>query len=285
MLSDARFTLSAFGDEIADDLAEQLRVLRELKIGYLELRGAWGKNVLHLNDDEIAQARTLCADHGISVSAIGSPIGKSPLVDPTENEVSNLQHIVEIARSLGTQMIRVFSFYPPDITTNAHYDQHLDESIEKLARLTEVAASEGVTLVLENESGIVGDTISRCHAILSAIESPHLRFAWDPANFIVVGERDVTTRGWPLLSPYVAHVHIKDYAAGEGKVKAAGEGDGQVAELLARLREANYRGFLALEPHLVTAGHSSGFSGAEGMAFAADRLRQLMAATGCTEAG
>ena len=34
----ARFTLSAFGDEIADDVDEQLRVLDELDIGFLELR-------------------------------------------------------------------------------------------------------------------------------------------------------------------------------------------------------------------------------------------------------
>jgi sugar phosphate isomerase/epimerase len=283
MSSDASFTLSAFGDEINDDLSEQLRVLRELKINYLELRGVWGKNVLHLSDDEVEQVRSLCTEQGMAISAIGSPIGKSPLVDPIENELDNLRRIITIARALGTQMIRVFSFYPPDITTNAHYDQHLPQVIEKLSLLSELAAAEGVDLVLENESGIVGDTIARCHTILSTIDSPHLRFAWDPANFIVVGEKDVTTRGWPLFSPYVRHVHIKDYAADEGKVKAAGEGDGQVAELLVHLREANYRGFLALEPHLVTAGHSSGFSGPEGMAYAADKLRQLMAATGCIE--
>jgi sugar phosphate isomerase/epimerase len=283
MSSEASFTLSAFGDEINDDLTEQLHVLRELKIGYLELRGVWGKNVLHLSDDEVEQVRSLCAEQGIAISAIGSPIGKSPLVDPIENELDNLRRIITIARALGTQMIRVFSFYPPDITTNAHYDQHLPQVIEKLSLLTELAAAEGVDLLLENESGIVGDTITRCHTILSTIDSPHLRFAWDPANFIVVGEKDVTTRGWPLFSPYVTHVHIKDYAADEGKVKAAGEGDGQVAELLVHLREADYGGFLALEPHLVTAGHSSGFSGPEGMAYAADKLRRLMAATGCIE--
>ena len=47
----AEFALSAFGDEIADDLSDQLALLRKLKIGYLELRGVWGKNVLALDDD------------------------------------------------------------------------------------------------------------------------------------------------------------------------------------------------------------------------------------------
>ena len=55
-MSAATFTLSAFGDEIADDLQEQLHVLRELSVGYLELRGVWGKNVLHLDDDEVGHS-------------------------------------------------------------------------------------------------------------------------------------------------------------------------------------------------------------------------------------
>jgi sugar phosphate isomerase/epimerase len=283
MSSTASFTLSAFGDEIADDLAEQLRLLNELDVRYLELRGAWGMNVLRMSDEDVARVRDLCADHGIAVSALGSPVGKSPLLDQTENEIANLHRLIEIARALGTRTIRVFSFYPPDMSSNAHYDQHVEQAIEKLSALTEVAAVEDIQLVLENEKEIVGDTIARCHAILTGVNNHHLRFAWDPANFIQVGEERVTERGWPLLGDYVSYVHIKDSSLADGSVKAAGEGDGQVAELLIHLREAGYRGFLALEPHLVVAGHSTGFSGVSGMTYAVEKLRQLMAETGCRE--
>jgi sugar phosphate isomerase/epimerase len=283
MSSTPSFTLSAFGDEIADDLAEQLRLLNELDVRYLELRGAWGINVLRMSDEEVARVRRICTEYGIAVSALGSPVGKSPLLDPIENEVANLRRLIEIARALGTRTIRVFSFYPPEISSNAHYDQHVDQAIEKLSALAEVAAAEDIQLVLENEKDIVGDTIARCHAILKGVDSPHLRFAWDPANFVQVGEERVTERGWPLLSNYVSYVHIKDSSLADGSVKAAGEGDGQVGELLVHLREAGYRGFLALEPHLVVAGHSTGFSGVTGMTYAVEKLRQLMAETGCNE--
>ena len=49
----ARFTLSAFGDEIAEDVDEQLTVLNDLDIRYLELRSAWGTNVLELTDAQV----------------------------------------------------------------------------------------------------------------------------------------------------------------------------------------------------------------------------------------
>ena len=46
-MTTASFMIGAFCDEIADDLETQLQVLIELKIPCLELRAAWGVNVLN----------------------------------------------------------------------------------------------------------------------------------------------------------------------------------------------------------------------------------------------
>jgi sugar phosphate isomerase/epimerase len=283
MESSASFALSAFGDEIADDLREQLQVLRDLRIGYLELRGVWGKNVLHLADNEVARVGRICAEHEVAVSCIGSPVGKSPITQPIQHEMSNLSRIFEIAAALDTRRVRIFSFYPPDTHTNVHYDQYVAAAISRLASLTEMARREGFYLLLENEKEIVGDTIERCHTLVNAIDSPHLRFLWDPANFVQVGEAEPTRCGWPSLGSYVAHVHVKDALLADGSVRAAGEGDGQVGELLTKLRNDGYQGFLALEPHLAVAGRSGGFSGIEGLTRAVKALRQLMAEQGCIE--
>jgi sugar phosphate isomerase/epimerase len=283
MVSNATFTISAFGDEIADDLQDQLAVLKELRIGYLDLRGVGGKNVLHLDDDEAAVVSQTCDDHGMAVSCIGSPIGKSPIADPIEHEAANLERIFQIAETVGTRRVRIFSFYPPDVSSNAQYDQYVDEAAARLARLADIAQRDGFTLLLENEKGIVGDTIDRCHAIMAAAGNSHLRFLWDPANFVQVNESAPTKQGWASLGAYTAYVHIKDAVLADGGIRPAGEGDGQVGELLTKLIETGYQGFLALEPHLAIAGHSSGFSGAEGMARAVDALRQLMAERGCEE--
>ena len=67
-----------------------------------------------------------------------------------------------------------------------------------------------------------------------------------------VGEERITERGWPLLGSRVGYVHIKDCKL-NGSVKAAGKGDGQIPELLARLISSGYQGMLALEPHLAIA--------------------------------
>jgi sugar phosphate isomerase/epimerase len=277
-------TLSAFGDEIAVPLEDQLRVLQELKVYGLECRTAWGTNVLKLTDEQARKVRHLCDEAGITVRCIGSPIGKSPITDPIEKELANLDRILEIGDLLGTQNVRIFSFYPPDTRTNAHYDQYVPETIDRLGRLTEKAASAGYLLLHENEKDIVGDTPERCHALMSGVNSPHLRFIWDPANFVQVGVEKLTERYWDLLSPYIGYVHIKDSRLVDRSVVVAGEGDGQVPELLVRLNAAGYNGVLALEPHLKIAGHSSGFSGPEGMAYAVNALRGVMKQAGLVEA-
>ncbi|HBY94475.1 MAG TPA: hypothetical protein DEP84_11040 [Chloroflexi bacterium] len=178
---------------------------------------------------------------------------------------------------------RVFSVYPPDTSNKAHSDTYVAEASARLSRLAAMAREAGFHLLMENEKDIVGDTPGRCHAILSAVESPALRFAWDPANFVQVGIEQPTGRWWSLLAPYIAYVHVKDAVLVDGSVRAAGEGDGQIPELLRVLCDSGYRGVLALEPHLAFAGHSSGFSGEDGMAYAAKKLWEVMAEVGCAE--
>ena len=49
----------------------------------------------------------------------------------------------------------------------------------------------------------------------------------------------------------------------EGRVVPAGEGNGQIRELMAAAQASGYDGFLSLEPHLKVAGHSTGYTGPE----------------------
>ena len=279
----AIFTISAFGDEIAMDLEEQLTTLNAFGIGGLDLRGAWGKNVVRMEDDDLAKVVELCDAHGIQVACLGSPIGKSPITEPIDYEIGNLKRIFHVGETVGCRRVRMFSFYPPDTSTNAHYDDYVEESTARLAKLAEMAEREGFVLLLENEKGIVTDTLARCEAVVKGVNSPALRFLWDSANFVQVGEERVVERGWPMVGDLIGYVHIKDAVLSDGHVVPAGEGDGQLPQLLTHLKASGYQGILALEPHLRIAGHSSGFSGADGMKIAVTALRKVMAETGCVE--
>ena len=47
------WTLSGFADEIDDDFTTQCEVAAGLGIKYLEVRSAWGTNILDLSDEQL----------------------------------------------------------------------------------------------------------------------------------------------------------------------------------------------------------------------------------------
>ena len=276
--------ISAFGDEIAVDFEEQLQVLNDLAIALIDVRAAWGVNCSQFSPEHTRRIKALCDRYGIAVSCMGSPIGKSPIADPIAIESERLKHIGATAHALGTRDIRLFSFYPE----GEHDGAAMQQSIDRLGTLTDIAAANDLQLLLENERGVVGDLPERCLQIMAAIDSPNFKFIWDPANFVQCGAANHVDQWWEALHPYIGYIHIKDARLPEGgeersTVTVAGAGDGQLFELLSRLKESGYDGVLSLEPHLLEAKHSSGFSGADGMALAVGALRELMAAAGIEE--
>jgi hypothetical protein len=77
--------------------------LRDLNIGWLDLRAAWGAGVLHLDDEAVARVHHLCHRYGIKIACIGSPVGKSSIADPLEVELAHLERIFRIAGGVQHQ--------------------------------------------------------------------------------------------------------------------------------------------------------------------------------------
>ncbi len=253
------WTLTGFADEIDPDLDRQIETLQSEEIRHLELRGVWGTNVIRLDDQQIERIRQTLTERGIAVSAIASPIGKIGISDEFAPHLAGFRRALEVARRLDAPFVRIFSFFIPEGDDPA---THRDAVLDRLGLLVRAAEGTGITLVHENEKEIYGDTPARCRDLLSAIDSPILRAAWDPANFVQVGGVGVRPldEGYALLRPYVAYIHVKD-AKETGEVVPAGEGDGQLRETIAALHADGFAGFFSLEPHLATAGQFSGFSG------------------------
>ena len=266
------WTLTGFGDEIDPDLDLQLTTLGLESIRHLDLRGVWGTNVLRLSHGELARLASALRAHGFKVSAIASPIGKIAIADDFAPHFADFRRALEIARRLDAPFVRVFSFFvPPNDDPAGHREAVLD----RLGRLVREAEGTGVTLLHENEKGIYGDTPVRCLDLLAAIDSPALRAAWDPANFVQCGVRP-HAEGYALLRPFIAYLHVKDVLRGSGRVVPAGAGDGELRETVAALHASGFAGFCSLEPHLVSAGPFAGFSGPELFRQAAGAFKELL---------
>lgn len=264
--------ITGFADEISHDLEVQLDVLESENIRHLELRGVWGKNVLKLTEDEIVKVKQRLAERGVGVSSIGSPLGKIQITDDFGPHYEDAKHAVRLAKLFGAQFVRVFSFYIP----RGEHDQYRDEVMERMKRMTEIAEQEDVVLLHENEGGIYGDNGERCLDILQTISSPHLRAAFDPANYVQCGVNPFT-KAYPLVKDYIEYIHIKDAIMGSGAVVPCGEGDGEVRELFGELSRRGFTGFMSLEPHLKAAGKLDGLSNPELFVVASKALKSTLA--------
>lgn len=269
--------LSAFADEISPDINKQIAVLHDQEIRAIDLRSVDGVNVLDFTDDQAAANAAALRSAGISVAAIGSPIGKVAIDSPTDEQAARFERAIALAHQFGTPFIRVFSFYPPAGRELAAAD-YREGVIARLREMTERAGSEGITLLHENDVDLYGDTVERSVDLLQTIKDPHFRAAFDPANFILSGEEPYPT-AYEALRPWIAGVHVKDALPG-GPVVPAGDGIARWKEILAGLQASGYDGYLALEPHLATAGQFSGFSGPDRFRLAVRSLRDLLAAVG-----
>jgi sugar phosphate isomerase/epimerase len=254
------WTLSGFIDEISSDFTKQCEVAAGLGLKYVEVRSAWGVNILDLDDAQLASIQTIMADHGLSVSSIGSPIGKIFIDEDFEPHLARMQHAGEVANLLDAPYIRIFSFY---IRPGSEPDSHRDQVLRRMHALADVGKDAGVILLHENEKEIYGDIPRRCLDIVESVGSDHLRLAWDPANFVQVGVRRPFSEGYSMLRPYLEYVQIKDALTADGSVVVAGAGDGQVVETVRALRDDGFDGFFSLEPHLGAVDASGAFSGPE----------------------
>ena len=167
----------------------------------------------------------------------------------SKSAYKEMVEMIPHARRLGADVMRVVGS-----SLMFRFESH-QEQIERLTGMfreaVRVAADHGVKLAIENHIDFTSDEIVQ---LLDQVDSDHLGVNFDTANFARL--LDDPVKGMRKLAPRVLATHIKDL-----KVNAQASvddwfffsstpvGDGFVDNLaLARLlKEAGYKGFLAVE--------------------------------------
>ncbi len=269
-------TLSAFADEVSPNLEEALAVLKECGLKCMELRGLDGVNVMKLSGEQVKAARATLKRLGFTVGSIATPIGKVQITDAFEPQAGQMKRAIELAQALRSTHIRIFSFYLPK---DGEPKQWKKQVLERMAKLVRQARGTGITVLLENEEGLYGDTIERCTEIIKALKAPYLKLAYDPCNLVIVGRKPYTD-SFSLARKYLGYLHVKDWARERKEMVPAGQGDAEWKPIIGALKGMGYNGTIALEPHLSAAGQFSGFSGPELFRKAHQALTELMREAG-----
>ena len=261
----AEFPVGIITDEFSQDFERVCSTAAELGIPELEIRTAWGKNVLAMADEEIRRLKDAADRHGRRFACVASPVYKCVLphggdIDSRfhhdafqasfefDEQPGLLDRALAIAVRLEAPFVRVFSFWR---TVNP--ERNFERILEVLQAGGEAARGTGVLLALENEHACHFATGEEVGWAAQRLDPEEYGIVWDPANACVSGERGVTDGYSHLAVDRVCHVHAKDCVieAQTGRIDWCDVGAGEVGwpEQLAHLVRDGYCGSVSLETH------------------------------------
>lgn len=314
--------LSAFADEAArhKTALEQLTALAALGLKhysprFIDVPGT-GKveHVTELSDENLARLAQMHIDYGISVTSIGSRIGKVKLLDvadeshnkyvsPSDYLAGEVARTIRAAKGLNAKLIRGFSFYHPQGQDPWKY---VDQAVERLRPIVDLCAQDGLVFGLEVEPNLIGQNGHLLAALSERVQRDNMVCIFDGGNLTCQNLTSVEVLAeFVAMRDHIGWIHIKDYkidptlkwtgVVDEERIKnfvPANVGDSgheailrdlraHLPQLTSRMQRLGVPGvFLELEPHLKGGGQFGGFSGPDGLGVAVRALCSLLDYTG-----
>ena len=257
------FRVSVINDEISQDFGHGCEVAsKEFGMGWIELRGMWNKNIVSLDEKEVAETRRLLDKYQLKVTDIASPLFKvdwpgAPKSKYSEAKSFNanftlaeqdevLERAIAMAKAFGTERVRCFDFWRLD--DQAPYRDAINDKLRDAAAKAE---KKGIILVLENEPACNTATGAESAKVLSAVQSRSFMLNWDPGNAAASGEIPFPD-GYNLLpKDRIGHCHCKDTVKKGKGFDWAPMGGGMIdwAGQFKALKRDGYHFAVSLETH------------------------------------
>jgi sugar phosphate isomerase/epimerase len=257
------FRVSVINDEISQDFGHVCEVAsRDFGMGWIELRSMWKKNIVSLDEKEVAEARRILDKFQLKVTDIASPLFKvdwpgAPKSKYSEEKSFNasfdlsqqdevLERAIAMAKSFGTDRVRCFDFWR--LEDQSPYRAAINDKLRDAAVQAEKKA---IILVLENEPACNTATGAEAAKTLSAVQSKSFMLNWDPGNAAAQGETPYPD-GYKLLpKDRIGHCHCKDTVKKGSGYDWAPMGGGMIdwAGQFKALKRDGYAFAVSLETH------------------------------------
>ncbi len=159
------------------------------------------------------------------------------------------------AKAMGVPMLRLGV---PRYDRTRPYPELFAETRAALEDVCPLAAAYGVKVLVEIHMGTITPSAGLARRLLDGLDPDLVGAIFDPGNMVCEGF-EAWRMGLQLLGPYLAHVHVKNYAWQPGEEDARGtlhwaprpaplsRGMVDWGQVIEDLRSVGYSGYLSLE--------------------------------------
>ena len=230
------------------DLEQIAQAAQQYGYEAIELRAIGGELDLlrrrELQTGEIETTRRQLEGQGLTICCVDTSCRFDSL-DPVERR-SNVEVAVrhsELATALGASLIRVFPDKIQSGSTRNETRDNIALCLREVAQLSPAGVQVGLETHGDFARGICAAEIVRL------ADHPKVALIWDVANSIAAG--DSIEEAAREVSPYLAHVHLRDARAVSGQEHwlpvLAGTGDVSFSEAVHALKSLRYDGYVSFE--------------------------------------
>ncbi|MCP3798471.1 sugar phosphate isomerase/epimerase [Allokutzneria sp. A3M-2-11 16] len=236
--------LAVIGDEVAQDVRVVAETAAQLGLAGVEVRSFGNTPPDQMSGSQLRELRAVLDQNNLTVAGYAPPAFKHrvPVTDEEFATVrEGLLRYCEHGAVLNAPHMRVFSFYrdaEPAPRTAARTVSRLLENL-----------SLPLPLVVETGTRTNTPTVRHALDFLDELGRDDIGLLWDPGNSVFSGwDAKPFPSDYQLGGDLIRHVHVKDPDGTSGYVRL-GDGDLPWIDILLRLAEDGYDGFLSLETH------------------------------------
>jgi len=270
--------LTGFADEAGGGIDTQIKATLELGWKNIESRNVEGGNIHNVSDDVFDMVCGKLADAGVAINCFGSAIANwgKKIDQPFDSSLEETARAIPRMQRLGTKLVRIMSFAVlPDRGPD---DQMEDERFRRVGELTRMFLDAGIQPVHENCMNYGGMGYTYTLKLLENV--PGLKLVFDTGNPVFTDDHSQAApypkqSAWEFyrhVKDHVAYIHIKDGLWNAETQKCefthAGDGDGDVRQIVKDALDSGYDGGISMEPHLAVVFHDEAVQSADDVKYA-----------------
>ncbi|TRM79482.1 xylose isomerase, partial [Sulfolobus sp. B5] len=168
--------------------------------------------------------RNLVVKYNLQISNLDSFTFKTYIDDEKEyrEHLNVFKKVIELSKRLDLTYTRIFTFW-----YEGELDHYLDKLIERLSEAIDIAKTEGIIIVIENEYSCLVGNGRDLKTLLDKVDTRWVKVLWDPGNAFVARETPFPN-GYGLIKDHVTHMHVKDVKVINGGFKWMPIGKGSI---------------------------------------------------------